>query len=117
MLPTGERIAVEVELHAKASDRLAEKLRWYRDAAGYAEVLWLVPGAGVEESLWAAIATVDPEAEVMAVERLPADLLRSAGGWAPAPGTRAAARAGGRRRRPARTSRSATGGRQHTGGR
>ena len=79
-LPTGERIAVEVELHAKAAERLAEKLRWYRDAAGYAEVLWLVPAAGVEEPLWAAIAAVDPKAELMAVERLPAGLLRYAGG-------------------------------------
>jgi short-subunit dehydrogenase len=45
VLPTGERIAVEVELHDKAA-RLAGKLAWYR-GAGYAEVLWLVPSAGV----------------------------------------------------------------------
>src|SRR5262245_1262295 len=75
VLSTGERIAVEVELHAKAAARLDEKLRWYRDAAGYAEVLWLVPGAGVEEALWAAIAAVDPKAELMAVETLPAACL------------------------------------------
>jgi hypothetical protein len=79
-LPTGERFAVEVELHAKAAGRLGEKLRWYRDEARYAEVLWLVPSAAVEEPLWAAIAAVDPMAELMAVERLPAELLRSAGG-------------------------------------
>jgi hypothetical protein len=42
-------------------------------------VLWLVPSAAVEEPLRAAIAAVDPEAELMAVERLPADLLRYAG--------------------------------------
>ena len=80
VLPTGERIAVEVELHAKGYDRLAEKLRWYHEAAGYAEVLWLVPAAGVEEPLWAAIAEVDPEAELTAVERLPAAALAFAGG-------------------------------------
>jgi hypothetical protein len=80
VLPTGERVAVEVELHAKGAERLGAKLRWYRDEAGYAEVLWLVPAAGVEETLWAAIAAVDPEAELMAVERLPAGLLRYAGG-------------------------------------
>jgi hypothetical protein len=80
VLPTGERIAVEVELHAKAAGRLGEKLRWYRDAAGYAEVLWLVPSPGVEEPLWEAITRADPEAELMAVERLPAALLRYAGG-------------------------------------
>jgi hypothetical protein len=80
VLPTGERIAVEVELHAKAAERLGNKLRWYRDEAGYAEVLWLVPAVGVEEPLWASIAGVDPEAELMAVERLPAGLLRYAGG-------------------------------------
>jgi hypothetical protein len=80
VLPTGERIAVEVELHAKAAERLEAKLRWYRDAAGYAEVLWLVPGAGVEGPLWDVIAAVDPQAELMAVERLPAEVLRYAGG-------------------------------------
>ena len=79
VLPTGERIAVEVELHAKAAERLGDKLRWYRDEAGYAEVLWLVPPAGVEEPLWDAIARVDPKAELMAVERLPAETLRYAG--------------------------------------
>jgi hypothetical protein len=80
VLPTGERIAVEVELHAKAAERLGEKLRWYRDEARYAEVLWLVPATGVEEPLWEAIAAVDPGAELMAVERLPAAALRYAGG-------------------------------------
>jgi hypothetical protein len=74
-LASGERIAVEVELHAKAAARLDGKLRWYRDEAGYAEVVWLVPGAGAEEALWEAIAAVDPEAELMAVETLPADCL------------------------------------------
>jgi hypothetical protein len=71
VLPAGERIAVEVELHAKAAERLGDKLRWYRDEAGYVEVLWLVPPAGVEEPLWDAIAAVDPKAELMAVETLP----------------------------------------------
>ena len=80
VLPTGERIAVEVELHAEAAERLGEKLRWYRAGAGYAEVLWLVPSAGVEELLWEAITRVDPRAELMAVERLPAEVLRYAGG-------------------------------------
>jgi hypothetical protein len=75
VLATGERIAVEAELHAKSPERLGDKLRWYRDEAGYAEVLWLVPSAGVEEPLWEAISEVDPEAELMAVERLPAGLL------------------------------------------
>jgi hypothetical protein len=79
-LPTSERIAVEVELHAKAAERLVTKLRWYRDEACYAEVLWLVPSAGVAEALWDAIAAVDPAAELMAVERLPAEALRYAGG-------------------------------------
>jgi hypothetical protein len=83
VLPAGERVAVEVELHAKAAERLGEKLRWYRDGAArgeYAEVLWLVPAAGVEELLWDAIAGVDPKAELMAVERLPAEALRYASG-------------------------------------
>ena len=75
VLPTGERIAVEVELHAKGAERLGDKLRWYRDEAGYAEVLWLVPGAGVEGPLWEAIAGVDPKAELMAVETLPPGCL------------------------------------------
>jgi hypothetical protein len=34
-----------------------------------------VPSAAVEEPLWAAIAGVDPKAELMAVETLPADCL------------------------------------------
>jgi len=75
VLPSGERIAVEVELHAKGAERLGEKLRWYRDEAGYVEVLWLVFPAGVEEPLWAAIAGVDPKADLMAVERLPPECL------------------------------------------
>jgi hypothetical protein len=79
VLPTCERIAVEVELHAKAAERLGDKLRWYRDEGGYAEVLWLVPPVGVEEPLWEAITRVDPKAELMAVERLPAETLRYAG--------------------------------------
>jgi hypothetical protein len=53
---------------------------WYHEEAGHAEVLWLVPGPAVEESLWDVISTVDPKAELMAVERLPAELLRYAGG-------------------------------------
>ena len=73
LLPTGERLAVEVELHDKA-ERLADKLAWYRDAAGYAEVLWLVPGPGVEGPLWAAIEPpVAPR--LMAVETLPPECL------------------------------------------
>jgi hypothetical protein len=79
VLPTGERVAVEVELHDKA-DRLGDKLRWYRDEAGYAEVLWLVPPTGVEAPLWEAIAAVDPKAELMAVETLPAACLIYAAG-------------------------------------
>ncbi len=79
VLPTGERIAVEVELHAKGADRLGEKLRWYRDAGDYAEVLWLVPPAGVEGPLWDAIARVEPKAELMAVETLPSACLVYAG--------------------------------------
>ena len=55
--------------------RLGEKLRWYRDEAGHAEVLGLVPGAGVEAPPWDASAAVDPEAELMAVEALPAACL------------------------------------------
>jgi hypothetical protein len=80
VLPTGERITVEVGLHAKAAGRLGAKLRWYRDEAGYAEVLWLVPSSGVEEVLWDAIAGIDPKAELMAIERLPAETLRYAVG-------------------------------------
>jgi hypothetical protein len=80
VLPAGERITVEVEPHAKAAGHLGDTLRWYRDAAGYAGVLWLVPSAGVEEPLGDAIAGVDPEAELMAVERLRAEALCYAGG-------------------------------------
>jgi hypothetical protein len=82
VLPTSERIAVEVELHAKAAARLGAKLRWYQDEAAqgkYAEVLWLVPPSGVEEPLWDAIAAVDPKAELMAVETLPPECLVYAG--------------------------------------
>jgi hypothetical protein len=82
VLPAGERIAVEVELHDKAAERLGAKLRWYRDEAArgrYTEVLWLVPPAGVEEPLWGAIAEVDPKAELMAVETLPPECLVYAG--------------------------------------
>ena len=55
-LATGERIAVEVELHAKSAERSGERLRWYRNETGYAEVLSLVPSAGAggaEEAAWA----------------------------------------------------------------
>jgi hypothetical protein len=76
----GGRLAVEVELHAQAAGRLGDKLRWCRDATRYAEVLWLVPSAAVGEPLWAAISAVDAKAELMAVERLPAEALRYAGG-------------------------------------
>jgi hypothetical protein len=80
VLPAGERVAVEVELHAKAAGRLGDKLRWYGDGAGYAGVPWLGPAPGVEAPLWEANAGADPKAELMAVERLPAEALRSADG-------------------------------------
>ena len=63
-----------MEPHAEA-ERLDEKLAWYRGAAGYAEMLRLVPPAGVEAPLWAAIAEVDSETELIAVEALPAECL------------------------------------------
>jgi hypothetical protein len=75
VLPAGERIAVEVELHDKA-DRLADKLAWYL-GAGYAEVLWLVPSAGVEAPLAEAIDRAGAT-ELMAIERLPGELLYAA---------------------------------------
>jgi hypothetical protein len=71
VLRSGERIAVEVELHAKGAERLADKLRWYVDEADYAEVLWLVPGLGVENPLLDALVHVDPKLDLMAVEQLP----------------------------------------------
>jgi hypothetical protein len=77
LLSTEERLAVEVELHDKAA-RLGEKLAWYRDAAGYDEVLWLVPGAGVEEPLWAAVEAAGCAA-LMAVETLPPECLAYVG--------------------------------------
>jgi hypothetical protein len=40
-------------------------------------VLWLVP-PGVEAPLWAAIAEVDPKADLMAVELLPPECLINA---------------------------------------
>ena len=58
---------------------MGEKLRWYRDETGYAEVLWLVPPAGIEAPLWEAIAAVDLKAELMAVETLPSACLVYAG--------------------------------------
>ena len=58
-----------------APGREVEKLRPYRDAAGYGGVLWLVAGAGVEAPLWAAVARVDPKARLVAVEMLPAVCL------------------------------------------
>ncbi len=67
-----------MELYDKA-DRLGVKLRWYRDEAGYDQVLWMVPGAGVEGLLWEAIAAVDPEAELMVVETLPPACMVCAG--------------------------------------
>jgi hypothetical protein len=75
VLPTEERIAVEVELHDKA-ERLADKLARYRDA-DYAEVLWLVPAAGVERPLADAIDRAGAT-DLMAVERLPEELLYAA---------------------------------------
>jgi hypothetical protein len=80
VLATGERAAVGVGLRAEAAGRPGGEPRRSRDGAGDDKVLWLVPAAGVEEPLWAAIAEVDPEAELMAVERLPAAALRYAGG-------------------------------------
>jgi hypothetical protein len=77
LLPAGERLAVEVELHDKA-DRLADKLAWYRDAAGYDEVLWLVPPVGVEAPLGRAIEAAGCGA-LMAVEPLPTGCLVYAG--------------------------------------
>jgi hypothetical protein len=44
--------------------------------AGSAEVLWLVPGPGVERPLLEAVAQGDPKLELMAVEQLPAACLR-----------------------------------------
>jgi hypothetical protein len=82
VLSTGERIAVEVELHDKA-ERLAEpdgKLADYRAAyarGDYAEVLWLVPDAAVEGPLVGAIERAGC-GRFMAVEFLPADVLRYA---------------------------------------
>lgn len=75
VLPTGERIAVEVELTDKAG-RLAGsggKLAWYRDAAGYAGVLWLTRGRRGLEPLARAIAATGC-AGLMRVESLPAGL-------------------------------------------
>jgi hypothetical protein len=43
-----------VELHDMA-DHLGDKLRWYRDAAGYADVLWLAHRDGVRRPLEQAI--------------------------------------------------------------
>jgi hypothetical protein len=83
VLPDGARIAVEVELHAKSTERLGDKLRWYRDEAGYAEVLWLVPGPGVERPLLEMVDQVDPKAELMAVEPLPAACLTYVRGPSP----------------------------------
>jgi hypothetical protein len=45
------------------------------DEAGSAEVLWLVPGPGVERPLLELVDQVDPEAELMAIEQLPAACL------------------------------------------
>jgi hypothetical protein len=81
VMPDGQRVAVEVELHAKAAERLAEKLAWYRHAASrgdYAEVLWLVPGKPVERALSLAIVAAGC-GELMAVETLPPDCLVYAG--------------------------------------
>jgi hypothetical protein len=80
VLPAGERVTIEVELHAGTAGRLAAALPWYRDPSGYAGVRWLVPDPGVETPLWAAMAGVDPEAGLMAVERFPAAALAFAGG-------------------------------------
>jgi len=81
-LPPGERIAVEVELHAKA-ERLAEpggKLADYAAAHArgeYAEVLWLVPARGVAGPLTRAIERTGC-GHFMAVEVPPEAVLRYA---------------------------------------
>jgi isocitrate lyase len=62
-----------VELHDKA-DRLGDKLRWYRDAARYAEVLWLTRRDGVRRPLEQAIAEAGC-AELMWGETLPDECL------------------------------------------
>lgn len=75
VLPTGERIAVEVELTDKAG-RLAGpggKLAWYRDVAAYAGVLWLTRGRRGLAPLERAIAATGC-AGLMRVESLPAGL-------------------------------------------
>jgi hypothetical protein len=76
VLPSGERFAVEVELHDKA-ERQAQpggKLDWYR-TAGYAGVWWLVPDAAVARPLARAIAARGYTADDMWVEILPAEVL------------------------------------------
>jgi hypothetical protein len=76
------RLAVEVELHAKA-ERLAEpdgKLAGYRAAQArgqYAEVLWPVPDAAVGGALARAIERTGC-GPFMAIEHPPADVLRYA---------------------------------------
>ena len=76
VLPSGERFAVEVELHDKA-DRLAlpdGKLRWYR-TAGYRGVWWLVPDRSVARPLERAIAAAGYTPDDMWVEVLPEEVL------------------------------------------
>jgi hypothetical protein len=73
VLPTGERIAVEVELTDKAG-KLDRKLAGYRDRGDYAAVLWLTHGERGRVPLQRAI-VVAGCGELMRVEPLPPDLL------------------------------------------
>jgi len=73
ILPSGERIVVEVELHGKA-DRRGDKLAWYQDGAGYTGFLWRTHREGVHQPLEQAIARAGG-AGLMWVELLPAACL------------------------------------------
>ncbi len=90
LLPDSDRLAVEVELHARPADRLGDKLRRYRDAAGYAGVLWPTHREGGRRPLEPASAEAGC-AELMGGEPLP-DACRAyvwgAGGGAAARGRR-----------------------------
>jgi hypothetical protein len=74
VLPDGDRLAVEVELHDKA-DRLGEKLAWYRDGrSGFAGVWWLTHRPAVRNALERALRAGGLPPEVAWVELLPREV-------------------------------------------
>jgi hypothetical protein len=76
VLPSGKRLAVEVELTDKRR-RAGEKLGWYRAQLAtdaYRSVLWLTHREAIARALWERIAAAGIPEHQMWVELLPPDV-------------------------------------------